>query len=103
MTFEKINDCSDNELAHLFVECPVHNVKPVLEVFHSMGNADFDDINNYLPSNFFKPKCFTNIENASDELFDFLSSVIQQFVTLSTKCHQSFMPWITLITSKSHE
>ena len=102
-TFAKIYYCWDNELTHLFVECLLHNVKPVFEVFHSVGNADFDVINNYIPSNLFKPKCFMNTENASDEFFDFLSSVIQQFVTLSTKRHQSFMPLITLITSKSHE
>ena len=66
-----VYDCSDHQAIQPSVGCPVQAVKSVIEVFHSFGCADFNYINYYLSSNSFQTKCFTNIENTSEELYSF--------------------------------
>ena len=63
-----VHDCSDHQAIHLLIECLVQVSKSVLEVLHSFGSADFNEINSYLSSNSFQTSCFTKIENASEQL-----------------------------------
>ena len=67
-SFPRTSDCTDHDAIHLSINCPVTEPKPVLQLFRSFGNADYDGMNKFLKHNPFQLICHKNVNTMCEEV-----------------------------------
>ena len=93
--FDKIYDCSDHIAIRTAIELEHFDPPPAVTNFYSFGSGDYDRIVGAMKDRPFNPQCYTNVDN----MYNYLTDLIDTHIPKRTKYRQSLPPWITPGTS----
>ena len=93
--FAQIYDCSDHKAVKLSLEFPNSEEKPIIGNFRSCGSADYPAINELLEKIESSSKCYTDINQMCEEMYDSFDRIVEALIPRRTRHRQLIPPWIT--------